>query len=385
MKKIILAFDSFKGCLTAQEACRAAEEGVKAAAPACETRCLPMSDGGEGLLDVWLTATRGQSRQVTVTGPHGQPVSARYGLSPDGRTALIELAAASGLPLTPEKYRNPWLTTTYGTGELIRDALDRGCRRLIVGLGGSATNDAGLGMLQALGCCIRDASGREVGRGGQILGQVASIDTSGLHPGLKEAWFTVACDVRNPLYGPEGAAQVYGRQKGADEAMIARLEAGMQSLAAVLRRTTGRDIARYPGAGAAGGTAAAFLAFLPSELKPGVRLVMELSDFAGCLTGADLILTGEGQADRQTLMGKVPSGILGEGRKAGVPVILIAGSVAETDALNAAGFQSVFSMQPGPVSLEKAMCPAHAAANLRQIVAQIVRTLAIRSPNEPKS
>lgn len=379
MKKIILAFDSFKGCLTAEEASQAAEEGVKAADPACETCCIPLSDGGEGLLDVWLKATRGSYRQLAVTGPCGTPVVARYGISTDRRTALIELAAASGLPLVPEKYRTPWLTTTYGTGELIRDALDQGCREFIVGLGGSATNDAGLGLLQALGCRLRDARGQELGRGGQILHQVASIDTTSLHPALREARFTLACDVRNPLYGPEGAACVYARQKGADETMIARLDDGLQHISQVIRRTTGRDIASIPGAGAAGGTAAAFLAFLPTELKPGIRLVMELTDFPRALAGADLILTGEGRADGQTSMGKVPSGVLAEGRKADVPVILIAGSLADPAALNAAGFQSVFSIQTEPVSLENAMRPAYARSCLRSLTTQLVRTLAIRS------
>lgn len=378
MKKIILALDSFKGCLTAEEACRAAEEGVKAADPACETCRLPMADGGEGILDVWITATKGVYREVTATGPAGKPVSARYGISADRQTALIELAAVSGLPLLPEKERNPWLATTYGTGELIRDALEQGCRRFIVGLGGSATNDAGLGMLQALGFRCRDARGQELGRGGQALEKVTSIDTAEIHPALREARFTVACDVRNPLYGPAGAAYVFAGQKGADKAMIARLDRGLESFAQVIHSATGRDVGAYPGAGAAGGTGAAFLAFLGAELKSGVRLMMDLLDFTGRIVGADLIITGEGRADGQTAMGKVPSGVLQEGRKAGIPVILIAGSVADTDVLNTTGFQSVFSIQSGPVSFEKAMEPAYAAECLRRLTTQLVRTLAMQ-------
>lgn len=380
MKKIILALDSFKGCLTAEQACRAAEEGVKAADPACETWRLPMADGGEGILDVWITATKGNYREITATGPGGKPIDTRYGISADRRTALIELAAVSGLPLLSEKERNPWLATTYGAGELIRDALQQGCRRFIVGLGGSATNDAGLGMLQALGFRFRDAGGRELDRGGQVLEKVASIDTSAAHPTLREARFTVACDVRNPLYGPEGAAYVFAGQKGADKEMIARLDRGLRSLAQVIRDATGRDVASYPGAGAAGGTGAAFLAFFGAKLKPGVRLVMDFLDFAGQIAGADLIITGEGRADRQTAMGKVASGVLEEGRKAGIPVILVAGSVADTEALNIAGFQSVFSIQSGPVSLEKAMEPAYAAERLRRLVAQLVRTVDMERP-----
>lgn len=381
MKKIILALDSFKGCLSAREACRAAEAGVKAADPSCETLCLPLADGGEGMLDLIVEATGGVYRRLTVTGPGGQPVAAQYGISQDGRTAVIELASASGLTLLPEKERNPWLTTTYGTGELIRDALDRGCRHVIVGLGGSATNDAGLGLLQALGFRFLDTYGRELGRGGQILEKVASIDTACLHPALTQTRFTVACDVRNPLYGPEGAAYVYASQKGADKAMVARLDAGLKSLAGLINRTTGRDIGSQPGAGAAGGTGAAFLAFLHAELIPGIRLMMNLWDFGRRIAGADLIITGEGRADSQTMMGKVASGVLAEGQEAGIPVVLVAGSVADTESLNAAGFRSVFSIQPGPVSLEKALHPAYAAANLSRVVTQLVRAMTRSKPD----
>lgn len=375
MKKIILALDSFKGCLTAREACQAAEAGVKAADPSCETLCLPLADGGEGMLDLVVEATRGVYRHLTVTGPGGQPVAARYGVWDDGRTAVIELASASGLTLLPEKERNPWLTTTYGTGELIRDALDRGCRHVVVGLGGSATNDAGLGLLQALGFRFLDAHGRKLGRGGQILEKVASIDTACLHPALAQTRFTVACDVRNPLYGPEGAAYVYAPQKGADKAMVARLDAGLKSLAALISRRFGRDIGSLPGAGAA------FLAFLHAELIPGIRLMMDKWQFGRRITGADLIITGEGRADRQTVMGKVASGVLAEGQKAGIPVVLVAGSVADTESLNAAGFRSVFSIQPEPVSLEEALYPAYAAANLTRVVAQVVRAITLLKPD----
>lgn len=381
MKKIILAFDSFKGCLTAQEACRAAEAGVKAADPGCETLCLPLADGGEGMLDLVVEATGGVYRHLTVTGPGGQPVAARYGVSDDGRTALVELASASGLPLLPVKERNPWLTTTYGTGELIRDALERGCRHVVVGLGGSATNDAGLGLLQALGFRFLDGRGRQLGRGGQILEKVASIDTACLHPALAQTRFTVACDVRNPLYGPEGAAYVYAPQKGADQAMVARLDAGLQSLASLISRTTGRDIGSMPGAGAAGGTAAALMAFLHAELIPGIRLMMDRWEFSRRITEADLIITGEGRADRQTVMGKVASGVLAEGQKAGIPVILVAGSVTDSESLNVAGFRSVFSIQPEPVSLEKALQPTYAAANLSQVVTQLVRAMSLSKPD----
>ena len=336
MNKAIIAIDSFKGCLTSEEAGSAVMEGIKTIFPDCETLLFPIADGGEGMLDILTSATKGKYRTLPAHGPLMELVQGRYGISGDGQTALIEMAAVSGLPLVPEDKRNPMLTTTYGTGELILDALEQGCRHFIVGIGGSATNDAGLGMLQALGFRFLDKRGNLLGTGGRIMSQVASIDTSAVHPALKEARFTIACDVRNPFCGSDGAAYVFAS-----------------------------------GAGAAGGMGGGFLAFLNAELKPGIRLMLDVLDFGKRITGADLIFTGEGRADRQTVMGKVPSGILEEARKQNIPVIVLAGSIEDAAQMNRAGFQGIFSITPGPVTMEKAMEPEFARENIRRLVTQI--------------
>ena len=371
MNKVVIAIDSFKGCLTSEEAGKAAAAGIKAVFPDCETLLFPIADGGEGMLDVLLSTTNGTYESLTVYGPLMKPVEGRYGLSGDGQTALIEMAAVSGLPLVPREKRNPMQTTTYGTGELILDALRRGCRRFIVGIGGSATNDAGLGMLQALGFRFLDRNGNLLGTGGRVMSEVVSIDTSAVHPALKEAHFTIACDVENPFCGPDGAAYIFAPQKGADPDMVKELDAGMRSLAQVIRSVTGKEIADYPGAGAAGGMGGGFLAFLNAELKPGIRLMLDALDFEEKVKGADLVITGEGRVDGQTAMGKVPSGIQKEAQKQNIPVIVIAGSIEDTEKMNRAGFQGVFSITPGPVSLEKAMEPEFAKANIRRTVSQV--------------
>lgn len=371
MNKAIIAIDSFKGCLTSEEAGSAVMEGIKTIFPDCETLLFPIADGGEGMLDILTSATKGKYRTLPAHGPLMELVQERYGISGDGQTALIEMAAVSGLPLVPEDKRNPMLTTTYGTGELILDALEQGCRHFIVGIGGSATNDAGLGMLQALGFRFLDKRGNLLGTGGRIMSQVASIDTSAVHPALKEARFTIACDVRNPFCGSDGAAYVFASQKGADAKMVKELDTGMQALSRVILSTTGKDISDIPGAGAAGGMGGGFLAFLNAELKPGIRLMLDVLDFGKRITGADLIFTGEGRADRQTVMGKVPSGILEEARKQNIPVIVLAGSIEDAAQMNRAGFQGIFSITPGPVTMEKAMEPEFARENIRRLVTQI--------------
>ncbi len=375
MKKAVLAIDSFKGCLTSAEAEAAAAEGVHAALPECEVIRIPVADGGEGMLDVLIAATHGKSISVQAHGPLMELREARYGISGDGQTAFIEMAAISGLPLvTPEK-RNPMQTTTFGTGELIRDALQRGCRHFIIGLGGSATNDAGLGMLRALGFRFPDKTGNVSGYGGQMMGKVDSIDTSSVHPLLSGCTFTAACDVRNPFYGTDGAAYVFAPQKGADAAMIEALDTGMRHLAAVIFRTTGKDISSCPGAGAAGGMGGSLSAFLNAELKPGIQLLLEMQNFAEQIKDADLIITGEGKSDRQTVMGKVPYGILTEARKQHIPVVLIAGGIEDTDILTRAGFHGIFSITPSPVVLEQAMQPEFARMNIRRTVEQICRII----------
>lgn len=371
MRKVIIAIDSFKGCLTSLEAGEAAAKGIKSIDPLCNTIVIPIADGGEGLLDVLVTATQGKYISVSAHGPLMETIETHYGISGDGKTAIIEMAAVNGLPLVPADRRNPMLTTTFGTGELIKDALERGCRDFIIGIGGSATNDAGLGMLQALGYRFLDRAGHTLGTGGQTMIEVADIDSSHIHPALKEAHFTVACDVHNPFFGAEGAAYIFARQKGADDEMIQKLDAGMQSLAQVIEKITGKDISNDSGAGAAGGMGGGLLAFLNAQLKPGMELVLEATHFREKIKGASLIITGEGKADRQTAMGKVPYGVLKEARKEQIPVIVLAGSIEDVPTLNKAGFKGVFSITPHPITLEKAMEPAFARENISSLVSQL--------------
>lgn len=382
MKKIVIAIDSFKGCLTSLEAGKAASEGVRAACPECETIVLPVADGGEGMLDVLISASNGKYRTIPAHDPLMVLRDARYGISGDGQTAFIEMAAICGLPLVPSALRNPMLTTTYGTGELIRDALELGCRNFIIGLGGSATNDAGLGMLQALGYHFLNKAGEKIGcieselpMNGASMSDVAFIDSSDIHPAIKESRFTAACDVQNPFCGKDGAAFIFAPQKGADQEMVLRLDSAMKQLAEVISKHTGEDISLYPGAGAAGGMGGALFAFLRAELKPGIQLLLDTLHFSEKIKDADIIITGEGKSDQQTLMGKVPSGILEEARKQKIPVILLSGSIEDVRELNNAGFKGVFSITPSPISLEQAMKTMIAKANIKRAAEQICRII----------
>ena len=371
MKKVVVAMDSFKGCLSSSEAEKAVEEGIKLVCPDCEVIRFPIADGGEGILTVLVEATRGTYQKIIANDPLMRPIETTYGVSGDKRVAFIE-ATVNGLPLLSETERNPMLTTTYGTGELILHAIEQGYREFVIGIGGSATNDAGVGMLQALGARFLNKDGAVLGEGGEILHRIAAIDFSSVHPALEDTRFTIACDVRNPFCGPEGAAHVFARQKGADDTMIEKLDAGMQSFSRLIHSTTGREITHVPGAGAAGGLGGAFLAFLNAELKPGIDLLLQTLKFSEKIKGADLIITGEGRTDRQSLMGKVPSGILEEAKRQGIPVIVVAGSIEDTEILNQAGFQGLFSIIPSPMSLETAMKPEVAKKNICRTVAQII-------------
>ena len=375
MKKIVIAVDSFKGCLSSSDVNNAVEEGVWSVYPTCQLVKVAVADGGEGMLDVLVSAWKGAYITVRVHDPLMNLIECRYGISGDGQTALIEMAQASGLPLVLQDRRNPMLTSTFGTGELIRDALNRGCRNFIIGIGGSATNDGGVGMLQALGYRFLNADGLSVGYGGQVLSEINSIDSALAHPAIKEARFTVACDVDNPFYGTNGAAYVYGPQKGATEVMIEQLDSGLRSLAGVIIKELGIDIANVPGAGAAGGMGGGLLAFLHAELTPGIKLLLDSLDFEQIIEQADLIITGEGRLDRQTLMGKVPKGILDVASRKGIPVIAIAGSIEDIDVLNDAGFAGVFAISPGPVLLEQSMEPTFAVTNIKRTIEQVLSTL----------
>lgn len=328
------------------------------------------------MLDVLIAATHGQYIRVSAHGPLMELRDTGYGISGDGETAFIEMARISGLPLVKPEQRNPMLTTSYGTGELIRDALNRGCRSFTVGIGGSATNDAGLGMLQALGFRLLNKEGQELGTAnGSSLSEVAQIDSESFHPALKHSRFTVACDVENPFYGLSGAAYVFAPQKGADKTMIETLDKGMRGLAEVICRTTGKNIANRPGAGAAGGMGGSLLAFLDAELKPGIQLMLDMLEFSDKIKGADLIITGEGKADRQTLMGKVPFGILKVAKKQRIPVMLIAGGIEDEEVLLRGGFKGVRSINPPSLSLEQAMLPEVARMNIRSTVERICKNI----------
>ena len=353
--KIILAIDSFKGSLTSAEAGQAAREAILQLHPEWETDIIPIADGGEGMLCVMLNATQGIKQTAWAHNPCMELTPAEYGISADGTTAFIEMANISGLPLITEEQRNPMKTTTFGTGELIRDALEKGCTRFIIGIGGSATNDAGTGMLQALGFRFLDTEGKALGQGGEILEKIASIDTSEVCPLLKNAHFIVACDVQNPFYGPQGAAYIYARQKGADDAMIAELDKGMRLFADVIHRETGKDIAHVPGSGAAGGMGGGMMAFLNAELKSGADLLLDISRFKERIAGANLIVTGEGRIDHQSLMGKIPGKILQIGKEYDIPVIALAGCVEDEVMLREAGFAGVYATKPASMTLKEAM------------------------------
>lgn len=375
MPKIVVAIDSLKGCLTSPEAGKAIGVGVKRACPRAEVVVLPVADGGEGMLEALVGSGGGRLVRLSAHGPLMEERATCYGLSADGATAFVEMARISGLPLVPAGRRNPMLTTTLGTGELLRDALGRGCRRILIGLGGSATNDAGLGMLQALGYRFLDAAGRDVGLGGQALARVEQIDASGAMPELAQTRFVAACDVQNPFYGPQGAACVFAPQKGATPQMVRELDDGLRRFAAVVRRCLGADISSLPGAGAAGGLGGSVAAFLHAELRRGIELMLETVGFARHIRGADLVLTGEGKADRQTLMGKVPAGVLAEARRQGVPVALLAGRVEDGQALREAGFLRVLCINPPHTPDAVALSPDYARRRLAQTAEDLLRTL----------
>jgi glycerate kinase len=325
--KILIAPDSFKGSLTAAEAAEAIASGVRKALPEAECVLIPLADGGEGTVQALVKATGGRIIRVPATDPLGNRIESYFGILGDGETAVVEMAAASGLALVPECFRDPMLTTTFGTGELIKAALDMGCRRLILGIGGSATNDGGVGAIQALGGSFKDENGEEVGPGGGELARIRSIDVSGLDPRLRATGVVVAIDVNNPLTGPRGASAVFGPQKGATPEMVSALDAGLRNLAEVIRRDLGTDIECLPGAGAAGGLGAAAVAFLHAVLRPGIEIVMEATRFVEQLDGTSLVITGEGMVDAQTLHGKTVMGVLDAARSRNVPVLVLAGSV----------------------------------------------------------
>lgn len=354
--KIVIASDSYKGSLDSSQANEAMRKGVLRVFEDAEIKCIPIADGGEGTVDAVMTCCGGSYCYETVTGPDGREVIARYGILPD-KSAVIEMAAASGLPLvqdvTPDAVMN---STTYGTGQLIASALDKGCRKIYIGIGGSATNDGGIGMLQALGVSFLDADNREVGFGGKYLDKIARIDISNLDSRIRETELVVMSDVTNPLCGENGAAVVYGPQKGATEEEIAILDKGLAQFAELICQMNLPDIRNLPGAGAAGGLGGGLVSFLGAEIRPGIKAILEIADFEKSVQWADLILSGEGRIDGQSANGKVVSGIAEIAGKYNVPVIAICGSV-EKDAreIFEKGISGMEAAVCRPVTLEKAM------------------------------
>jgi glycerate kinase len=354
--RVVVAPDSYKGSLSALRVAEAMERGVKAVFPEAEVRKVPIADGGEGTVEALVAATHGSIRHSAVRGPLGEAVVAAWGVLGDGETAVIEMAAASGLPLVPRERRDPRLTTTFGTGELVRAALDAGLRRIIVGIGGSATNDGGTGLARALGARFLDAAGADLPEGGAALARLERIELGGLDPRLAAASLVVACDVDNPLTGPRGASAVYGPQKGATPEMVRELDAALARYAEVARGATGRDVASLPGAGAAGGLGAGLLFFTPARLRPGVEIVLETTRFDEVVRGADLVLTGEGRTDFQTAMGKAPVGVAAAAKRHGVPVICLAGGLGPgADDVLGKGIDALESAVPAAMPLEEAM------------------------------
>ena len=375
MKKIIVSPDSFKGSLSAPEVANAIEEGIINVFPDCETIKIPIADGGEGTMETLVSALGGEKVKLRVHNPLMQLIEVEYGLVNDGKTAIIEMAIASGLTLLSDEEQNPLLTTTYGTGEIIKDALKRGCRSFLIGIGGSATNDAGTGMLKALGYRFLDLNGKETDGTGKSLHSICSIDEANVIPELKKAHFIIACDVNNPFSGSNGAAYVYAPQKGADKQMVLELDEGLENFRKLIEKEKTLNLNNIQGSGAAGGMGGGFVAFLNAQLKPGIEMVLEAVDFEKHLHNAELVITGEGKLDKQTGMGKAASGILDAANKCDVPVIALGGCVENVECLNKRGFISAFSISPSPMSLEDAMQKDNARRNIEQTTEQIMRTI----------
>jgi len=374
MMKIVIAPDSFKESLSADKCAQAIKAGFADVFPDAEYVCLPIADGGEGTVEAMVAATGGRIVHLAVTGPMGEPVKAFYGLTGEGKAAVIEMAAASGLMLVSPQARNPMVASSYGTGELIRHALDAGIRHIILGIGGSATVDGGMGMAQALGVRFIDAQGEALVAGGEALARLAQIDMAGLDARLHECVIEVACDVDNPLTGPRGAAAVFGPQKGATPAMVEALERGLVNYARVLEALTGDDFSTLAGGGAAGGMGLAAGVFLGAELKPGIDIVLSAVKLEQAMEHATFVITGEGRIDSQTAGGKAPVGVASIARQHNVPVIGIAGVLGEgVEVVHQHGIDVVFSILPRLAPLSDVL--AEGEANLYYCARNIASTL----------
>jgi len=357
--RVVIAPDSFKGCLNALNVAHAMFRGVQRVYPDSVIDMIPMADGGEGTVEAILCAVRGESIKMEVTDPIGRSIEAAYALIDEGETALIEMAAASGLTLLSAQERNPRVTSTHGTGMLIRDALDRGVNKILLGIGGSATNDGGAGLAVALGVKFLDAQGNELPQGGAALANLVNLDMSGLDPRLAKVQIEVACDVQNTLCGPQGASAVYGPQKGANPEDIRVIDTALLNFGQVLSRASGINLLELAGGGAAGGLGAGVVGFLGAKLRPGSQMVLEVAKGDEKIKHADLVLTGEGSTDFQTAYGKVPVGVSALAQKYNVPVLVISGSVeGSPDFLADFGIAGCFSVAEGPATLDEAFLKA---------------------------
>ncbi|MBR6680855.1 MAG: glycerate kinase [Clostridia bacterium] len=374
--KVVVAIDSFKGSLTSIEGGNAVADGIKRVYPDAEIFVRPIADGGEGTVDALVEGMGGIRQGLTVTGPLGESVECEYGIIAEDSLAVIEMSAAAGITLVPDEKRNPLNTTTYGVGEIIKDAISRGCRKFIVGIGGSATNDGGIGMLQALGFGVLDKNGEQVSFGAKGIADICSISTVNVLPELSECTFNVACDVKNPLCGENGCSAVYGPQKGADKEMIAKMDAWLESFADLAKESFPHSNKNAEGAGAAGGLGFAFLTFLGGNLTGGIELVLKETKLDEYVKDADIVITGEGRLDFQTVMGKAPSGVANIAKKYGKSVIAFSGAVTkEATVCNEHGIDAFFPILRRVCTLQEAMATYNAYANMTDTAEQVFRTI----------
>ncbi len=373
--KVVIAMDSLKGSLSSVDAGNSVKEGILSV---CDAQVIvkPLADGGEGTVDALLDGMGGSKVLITATGPLGDPVSCAYGILEENQTAIIEMAAAAGISLIPKEALNPLNTTTYGVGEMIKDAINQGCRDFIIGIGGSATNDGGIGMLQALGYAFYDSDGKPVGAGGREAARITGISAKNVLPELKDCRFRIACDVTNPLCGPLGATQVFGPQKGATPEMVKALDSGLEQFSQVVKQILGKDTAKIPGTGAAGGLGYAFLTFLNAALESGIEIILREIGLEVDIREADFVITGEGQLDFQTAMGKAPVGVAKLAKRHGKRVIAFAGSTTKNAyKCNEEGIDAYFSILQTPMTVKEAMDYDTARENLISSAAQVFRLI----------
>ena len=372
--KAVIAIDSLKGSLSSIEAGQAIAEGIKKADAKAEVVIRPLADGGEGTVEALVCGMNGTLQHVKVTGPLGEPFVCEYGIIDETKTAVIEMSGAAGITLVPDTKKNPLYTTTYGVGEVIRDAIEKGCRRFIVGIGGSATNDGGIGMLQALGYGFLNKDGQQVPFGSIGLKELETITDTYVLPELAECEFKIACDVTNPLCGENGCSAVYGPQKGANPSMIMEMDKWLRYYAALAREKFPKADLNEPGTGAAGGLGFAFLTFTNAVLESGIKIVLEETKLESYVKGADVVVTGEGRLDFQTAMGKAPVGVAGLAKKFDIPVLAFAGSVTkDATECNKNGIDAFFPILRGISTLEEAMKPENAKQNLIDTAEQAFR------------